>query len=262
MALHIDTIGTGPDLVMLHGWSLHCGLFDGIADALAEEFTVHFIDLPGHGHNANVPLPGNIDVLAALLLEAAPQTAHWLGWSIGGMAAMAATVAEPQRVEKLVTVAATPRFVAGTDWPHAIPAATLEQMAGDLHTDYRKTVKNFLSLQVLGDDHAQSLLRDLRSRLYAHGDPEAQSLEHGLDILHDTDLREAVQSIRQPWLSIMGSRDRLASPKIGEWLERNVANSRNVTIPRAAHAPFISHREEFLDELCNFLDGQEPATGR
>ena len=251
--LVVDTVGAGPDLVMLHGWSLHCGLFDGIADALAGNFTVHFIDLPGHGHNAHIPLPDNIEALAKLLLDAAPGSACWLGWSIGGMAAMAAAVQAPERMTRLVTVAATPRFVADTDWPHAIPAATLEQMARDLHADYRRTVKNFLSLQVLGDDHAQSLLRDLRARLYAHGDPETTSLEHGLDILHDTDLRAAVRKIEQPWLSVMGSRDRLASPKIGAWLEANVASCRNVIIARAAHAPFISHREEFLAGVNAFL---------
>ncbi|MDX1444485.1 MAG: pimeloyl-ACP methyl ester esterase BioH, partial [Gammaproteobacteria bacterium] len=233
MTLKVDIFGTGPDLVMTHGWSLHCGLFDGIADALAEGFTLHFIDLPGHGHNASVPLPSTVEALAEMLLDAAPERAHWLGWSIGGMAAMAAASLSPGRVTKLVTVAATPRFVAGEDWPHAIPAPTLEQMARDLHADYRKTVKNFLSLQVLGDDHAQSLLRDLRAQRYAHGEPEAESLEHGLDILHDRALREAVRQVSQPWLSIMGSRDRLASPKIGEWLEEHVASCRNVTIPRA-----------------------------
>jgi pimeloyl-[acyl-carrier protein] methyl ester esterase len=255
MTLRVDTVGTGPDLVMLHGWSLHCGVFDGIADALAEQFTVHFIDLPGHGHNAAIELPDHMDAVAGMLLEAAPESAHWLGWSIGGMAAMAAAVSAPERITKLVTVAATPRFVSdgSDDWSHAIPVTTLDDMAADLASDYRKTVKDFLSLQVLGDDHARSLLRDLRERLYAHGEPSSASLANGLRLLHDTDLRDAVKGLQPPWLSIMGQRDRLASPRIGEWIASNVTSARNVTIPRAAHAPFISHREEFLDAVTNFL---------
>lgn len=252
--LRVDSIGTGPDLVMLHGWSLHCGVFDCIADALAERFTVHFIDLPGHGHNASVRLPGDVNELAGMLLDAAPGLAHWLGWSIGGMAAMAAAIRAPGRIGRLVTVSATPKFVAGEDWPHAIPAVTLEQMAQDLRNDYRKTVKNFLSLQVLGDDHAQSLLRDLRQRLYAHGDPEEASLENGLEILRATDMRDSLKNITSPWLSIMGSRDRLASPKTGEWLEKTVESCRNLTIAKAAHAPFISHRDEFLQAVFEHLD--------
>lgn len=253
MSLHVDTIGTGPDLVMLHGWSLHCGLFDGIADALAENFTLHFIDLPGHGHNAGIAMPDDVQQLAAIVLEAAPERAHWLGWSIGGMVAMAAASRAARRIERLVTVAATPRFVASDDWPHAIPADTLEAMADDLLGDYRRTVKQFLSLQVLGEDHAQSLLRDLRKRLWAHGDPEEHSLSNGLAILHDADLREAVERIELPWLSIMGQRDRLAAPQIGEWIAASAPQARNVTLAGAAHAPFISHREEFLDELRQFL---------
>ncbi|HEY0722138.1 MAG TPA: alpha/beta fold hydrolase, partial [Gammaproteobacteria bacterium] len=49
--LHIEVRGTGPDLVLLHGWGLHGGLFRSLADRLAPHFRLHLVDLPGHGRS-------------------------------------------------------------------------------------------------------------------------------------------------------------------------------------------------------------------
>ncbi|HEX7031357.1 MAG TPA: pimeloyl-ACP methyl ester esterase BioH [Gammaproteobacteria bacterium] len=253
MPLKVDSLGEGPDLVVLHGWALNCGLFDGIADALAARFRVHFIDLPGHGHNAGVELPANIDDVARLVLEAAPRNANWLGWSLGGQTALAAAVMAPERVTRLVTVASTPRLVAGPDWPKAVPESTLQEMARNLHSDFRRTVKDFLSLQVLGDEHAQALLRELRKKAYAHGEPRPASLATGLKILHELDLRPRLGGVRAPLLAVMGSRDRLAPPSADEFLAENVPDGRNITIRGAAHAPFISHPGEFMKVTMDFL---------
>lgn len=255
MRLRVDSMGSGDDLVVLHGWALHCGLFDCIADVLATHFRVHFIDLPGHGHNADSVLPPDMRKLALYVLDAAPDRAHWLGWSLGGMTALMAAAMAPRRVRKLVTVASTPRFVASPDWPRAIPVATLEAMADELKDDFHVTVKNFLSLQVLGDDQAFSLLRELRDKAYAHGEPTASSLANGLKILHDTDLRPQLRDIQSPLLAIAGSRDRLAPPAAAQALANLVADGRSVTIAKAAHAPFISHRDAFLDAVLDFLQG-------
>ncbi len=46
---HYDTSGSGPLLVLLHGWGDRLETFDGIADKLAKQFTVVRLDLPGFG---------------------------------------------------------------------------------------------------------------------------------------------------------------------------------------------------------------------
>ena len=42
-------IGSGPDLVFVHGWPIHSATFREIAPRLAQHFTCHLIDLPGAG---------------------------------------------------------------------------------------------------------------------------------------------------------------------------------------------------------------------
>ncbi|MGH8172439.1 MAG: alpha/beta fold hydrolase, partial [Rhodanobacteraceae bacterium] len=95
--MHIETRGSGPDLVMLHGWAMHGGIFAPFADALAAHFTLHVVDLPGHGFSHDDT--GTLDPVecARRIAEAAPR-AIWLGWSLGGLIALRAALDRPDRV--------------------------------------------------------------------------------------------------------------------------------------------------------------------
>src|SRR5690606_495519 len=117
-AMHIETLGSGPDLVLIHGWALHGGVFAPLVERLAPRFRLHLVDLPGHGYSrdSDVPL-----LPAAVASEIASRTppAIWLGWSLGGLFALRAAASLPT-VRGLVMVAATPRFVRAPDWQHAV----------------------------------------------------------------------------------------------------------------------------------------------
>lgn len=177
----------------------------------------------------------------------------WIGWSLGGMVALANAIARPGSVSRLVTVAATPRFVTGDGWPHAVAPEDLARVADDLGSDFRRTVSNFLALQVHGDEHARALLRDLRPRLFAHGEPDARGLAAGLEILRATDLRARLGEVRAPLLAVGGGRDRLVPPAAGAALARAVVDGRSVVFARAAHAPFLSDPKRFLELVEEFL---------
>jgi pimeloyl-[acyl-carrier protein] methyl ester esterase len=82
--MDIKQMGQGPDLVLLHGWSMHSGVWQPLAELLAEKFTLHLVDLPGHGtsewHSDALQINNILDELERNV----PETAFWLGWSLGG----------------------------------------------------------------------------------------------------------------------------------------------------------------------------------
>ena len=49
MTLHVEVSGSGPDLVLLHGWGMNAAVWGEVATALAQHFRLHCVDLPGHG---------------------------------------------------------------------------------------------------------------------------------------------------------------------------------------------------------------------
>ena len=78
--MHINSIGQGPDLVLVHGWSMHSGVWQPLVDLLAEHFSCHLVDLPGHGQSDWHEGDFELSTLLAKLAEALPEKAIWLGW--------------------------------------------------------------------------------------------------------------------------------------------------------------------------------------
>ena len=243
--------GTGPvppSLVYLHGWGLHGGLW---ADVLAR-LPGRAPDLPGYG---GVPAPEPYDAvtLADGLAAELPEPVALVGWSLGGMVALALAARHPDKVAKLVLVGTSPAFVQRDDWPHGLAPEVLAGFAEALGQDYRATLLRFLSLQARGGDAARDVIGRLRETVFARGEPAAATLAAGLALLRDVDLRALAGQVRCPTLVVHGGYDTLCPPEAGRWLADRVRGARLALQPRAAHAPFLSHPEWFVDELGRFL---------
>ena len=215
-ALHLETVGQGADLVLLHGWGMHGGIWDGVRDALAAKYRLHIVDLPGYGASAQQD-PYTLAALAQLVAQCMPQPAHVCGWSLGGQVAMQLALDFPRRVNKLVLLSTTPCFRQREDWPHGMGDTTMREFAHSLELDYVATLKRFLSLQARSGDDAREVIAALRAKLFERGEPPLATLRGGLAIQRDIDLRGVVAGISQPTLLIHGERDTLTPLGAGEW---------------------------------------------
>lgn len=250
MSLHVDTMGQGPDLVLLHGWGLHGGVWGPIAETLAEHFTLHLVDLPGHGHSRARPID-DLDGIVRDVAAVVPREYSLAGWSLGGQVAM--RLAQRHAPAHLVLLATTPCFVNREDWSEAMRPAVLADFARRLGSDYRATLNNFLALQVLHDSAARATLRQLTQTLFLRGEPHADVLDKGLDLLAQTDLRPEVVHIATPTLVVHGDRDALTPAGAGRWLAKNIRGAQYMELAGAAHAPFLSHHAAVADAMLSFL---------
>lgn len=255
--VYFEQTGTGPDLVLVHGWGLHAGIFSGLVDQLASNYRVTTVDLPGHGRSATPDHHFDLDKTADVLANLIGKPAVWLGWSLGALVAMNVAIRHAEAVKALVLVSATPRFVKGEDWPHAMALETLEGFAVGLTEDYQATLNRFLSLQVGKEKNSRELIRRLREQLFVHGEPDPIALAAGLDILRDTDLRSQLATLEQSALIINGGRDRLTPPAAGEYLANVLPQGQYSLFEDAGHAAFLSHSQEFVARLKSFLNEQQ-----
>jgi len=259
VTLHVEIRGQGPDLVLLHGWALHGGMWGPWLGELERHARLHVLDLPGHGRSDWSVGTGDLAGLARAVFPCVPRGAAILGWSLGGMLALELARQHPRHLRALLLVATTPKFLAGADWEHGLQPEVLAEFTRGLEQDYRRTVHNFLALQTRGDERAHETLRLLRAGLAAHGEPDRRSLAAGLDILRDTDLRDALPHITLPALVVAGEHDRLTPPRAGHELAARLPAARFHRIGRSGHAPFLSHPAEVLAEVSAFLSRHPPA---
>jgi len=252
MSLYVKTIGIGEPVVMLHGWGMHGGIWESTAARLAESFAVHIVDLPGHGES-NPPDSFTLDSVVGQLDAKFEQPVTVVGWSLGGIIAQHWALRESQKIKRLVLVATTPSFARRDDWDSGMPQETLTQFAMELEKNFVATLRRFLALQVRGSEGERELLSVLRELLFIRGEPHLNALRGGLDILRDADLRSELPAINQPALVIAGQRDKLTPPAASHFMAQVMLNARMVKIAGAAHAPFLSHQDIFIEHVKSFL---------
>lgn len=249
--MHIDVIGTGPALGLVHGWAMHGGLFAPLIERLRAHRTLHIVDLPGHGHARDDARALDPAAIAAELV-ARVADATWLGWSLGGQVALHCALDHPHAVRGAILVASSPKFVRSDDWPHGVSTTLFGEFGLALQRDFRGTLDGFLALEVAGSAHAQSELRNLRTHAFERGEPAPRALLDGLALLDTTDLRARLPDLRVPSLWIAGRRDRLVPPAAMTAAAALCPGGESLVIRDAGHAPFLGAPDAVADAVLGF----------
>jgi pimeloyl-[acyl-carrier protein] methyl ester esterase len=256
MSLSVVNIGSGDNLVLLHGWGLNLAVWDGLVDELAARYTLTLVDLPGHGlssHDSADNIASMADQVAAVI----PPQSTVLGWSLGGQVALQLATHHADKVAALILIATTPKFVASDDWPHGVKAEVLNDFASRLSTNYAATIRNFLALQVLHSNITRATTRvtfvALQKSIISRGEPNIAKLMHGLNILAASDHRHSLSKIVQPTLVMQGDHDALTREPAAAWMSAQIPNATYLKIAHAAHAPHLSHHDQFINAIHNFM---------
>lgn len=261
--IHLETHGnteqTPHHLVLIHGWGMHGGVWQPLIKTLSKQYCVHIVDLPGMGFSPSTE-PYHLPALAERVLEVIPAQSDICGWSLGGLVAMQLAMMQPERVRRLVVVGGTPCFVNGDEfegraaWQYGVDGDVFYQFAQQIKQDYQSTLIKFLSLQCMGSSDSRNTIKQLRESFATRPTPTGQTLQQGLRVLMETDLRPDLERIRKPVLLVHGDRDSLAPVQAANWLAQHLPFARLRVISGAGHAPFLSHGTQFIETLAQFLE--------
>jgi pimeloyl-[acyl-carrier protein] methyl ester esterase len=248
--LNIKVSGMGPNLVLIHGWAMNSTVWSNWLEELNQSYRVFCVELPGHGESEYAQ-HWTMDELLEALAKQLPVTANVLGWSLGGMVALAYADKYPNRTDRLVLLASSAKFTQSEGWADAIEEETLELFEEGLVDNAKSTIKRFLLLQTHGMNANKKVNSWLKDSINMPLD--IRGLESGLQILKSADLREALQRVACPILLILGERDALIPVGVGaQSLKINPAIKLRV-IEQASHVPFISHQDEVTKSLNDFV---------
>jgi pimeloyl-[acyl-carrier protein] methyl ester esterase len=250
VTLHCESLGAGPDMVLVHGWGWHGGVWSTVAAHLAQHFRVWIPDLPGHGRSRDAAMGTLSDVVEAVHASV-PASATWVGWSLSALGALSA--ASAGLVRRLVLVSPTPRFVATADWAHGVSVDWMRQFSTDVAADSKRALERFASLHLAATGNDRLLLRRLRTELFSRELPSPEALRDGLAVLEQTDFRGNAGQLDVPTLIVHGAQDQLVPCAAGEWLAHKLPRSQWLRIDAAGHAPFLSHTDQFVDAVRAFV---------
>ncbi|MDP1665523.1 MAG: pimeloyl-ACP methyl ester esterase BioH [Methylobacter sp.] len=253
--IHLETFGKGKPIVLVHGWAMHTGIWREFAKQLAQNYRVTCIDLPGHGRSGKID-PFTLELISAELVHAVPeQSCCWLGWSLGASVVLDIADRYPERVSSLVLLAGNPLYTQTEQWP-GMDVSLLDDFADHLNKNCQATLLRFLSLQVNGLPNRKVLLTALKASVFECDAPDENTLQGGLKILKEADLRRVLSALTIPVSVILGSLDTLVPVAVGQEMQQLLPTLTLNIIDRAGHVPFLSHSRETLAIISRFMDEQ------
>ena len=248
MALHVERLGRGPRLVLVHGFTQTGRSWGDLATAFAQRHEVVLVDAPGHGGSAEVR--ADLPTGAELLVEVGGPAAY-LGYSMGARLALHAALAHPEAVEALVLLGGT----AGLD----DPADRAARVAHDRATSARIAqdgLEAFLDSWLAqpmfaGVPRARADLEDRRRNTIA-------GLRSSLE-LAGTGAQEPVWGrlgeLAMPVLVLAGADDAKFT-RIGQRLAEGIgANATFATVAEAGHAAHLERPDAFRSTVEGWLSG-------
>jgi pimeloyl-[acyl-carrier protein] methyl ester esterase len=242
------------ELVLLHGWGMNARVWQMIEPEIKQVFSgdVRSLNLPGFGGAPSPQRDYTLATAADLVAEQLKPNSIIIGWSLGGLFAVYLARKFPDKVSKVILVASTPYFSEATHWP-GIQPSVLDAFQLQLEKSATKTIERFLAIQAMGSEHAREDIKKLRALLAKAPEPDPHALKAGLDILKTQDLRDDMAKLEQPIYGLFGRLDSLVPKVVIEKIGALNPNFYCETLPKASHAPFISHRSEFITYLKTVL---------
>jgi pimeloyl-ACP methyl ester carboxylesterase len=247
----VREMGSGPAVVLVHGYPFDGAMWSGVARALSSRFWVLKPDLPGRGETS-APSAGTIgdsaDFLAAILAEL-PGHSGVAGFSMGGYVALDLARRQPGAFGALALV--DTRASADDD---AGKAGRDEAIATVRSSGAAAVVEGLLPRLLSPLSMSNRDLLERARRIMLRQKPE--TLEADLSAMRDRpDARASLSEIAIPTLVLVGEQDALTPPADARAMADAIPGAQFATVPGAGHLTPMERPGAVAAALADFFGG-------
>jgi pimeloyl-ACP methyl ester carboxylesterase len=255
--LYYERIGSGEDIVMIHGWASSGRMWQPLSEALQDKARCWMLDLAGFGQS---PLPANarpdvdqhLEWLIAFLEQHKLKPRMVIGHSMGGLLTLKLAHVRPDLAPSLVLVCpvVTGRFVFNanqvfTSQLWMMVSAKTEKFWSLIQSDSLAPV--FSAPLYVAPALHKRYVEDFKRTRWDAAIPSLESIAQ-------QSMQPHLASIQQPALVIVGGRDFTVPPEDGRLAAQQMPHARLVEIPTAHHQPLDESPTQFVREVRTFAD--------
>ena len=253
--MYYEVHGHGEPLLLimgLGGHSLDWGWI--LPQRLADRYKVILFDNRGAGRSDQPAGPFTIEQMTSdtvgLMDTLGIERAHIFGGSMGGMIALQMALDYPKRVDKLVLGATTAGGRSRTFPPTEIQKYFYPRLDLSAH-DYLQWTSSVCYPQEFIDAHPDIVEKKIQANL-AYPCTLASYMAQ-LEAFTAFDVDQRLGTIRAPAMVIIGKQDLLIPPPNSFQIAQNIPGAQIRVIEGAGHIFWISHPEETLSIVTEFL---------
>ena len=265
---HVSTLtmGSGPDVLLLHGLgSAKSSFFDTAAALARDGYRVHAVDLPGFGCSSKPALasygPGLFaDAMVGLLDELGIERAHLVGNSMGGRAAIEIGLRAPERVGAMALLCPAVAFVRREFHPlvralrpefgllpHSLGRGRIERQFWSLFADRDQVDPSVADIAV---DEFERIYRSPGARLAFLSCARAIYLERPFG---RGGFYPRLAGLEPPAMFVWGSHDKVIPAGFRRHVERWLPGAEQVTLEGCGHVPQVERPDRTNGLLRRFF---------
>lgn len=250
--LHSISQGQGPLVVLSHALGCDLGMWDGVAAALQDRYTVLRYDQRGHGQTPATAGRYGMDDLAddaaELIRAEGGGPVHFVGLSMGGMTAQALAARHPGLVRSLVIANSAASYDQAA---HAMWQARIDTvLARGVPAIADGALQRWFTPEFRADQAGGGAERVARLRAVLEATPAAPYAAACAAVANIA-LDAGNARIACPTLVIAGSRDEATPPAMSQAIADRIPGARLASLD-AAHLSAVEQPEAFAALLSDF----------
>jgi pimeloyl-ACP methyl ester carboxylesterase len=254
--------GSGPTVVLIHGFSSSLEIWDPIARRLEANHRVISIDLKGFGWTSrpagDYSPQAQAELAWKVLEQRGVKDVALVGHSWGASVVLAMALAHPERVRRIALYSA---YVFEAQVPSFFRWARLGGLGEMLFTlHYRERIEERVGLAYFDDRFLTPARVDRVEVELARPGAVAAALAAARGQNY-TDIERRYRELAQPALLLWGREDLVTPIHFGERLAAELPNSELVVVPRCGHIPMVEAEPRTTRALVQFLGHDVDKTG-
>jgi sigma-B regulation protein RsbQ len=251
--------GRGKQTILFsHGYGCDQTMWRHVLPAFEGGFRCAAYDLVGCGGSrvafdpqAYASLDGYAEDLLEVCRALGDEPVVLVGHSVSAMIGAAAAIRDPRRFRGLVMVGPSPCYMKDGSYDGGFTREDIASLIALLDAD-QKGWAAMMAPTIMGNDERPELASELAGS-FCRMDPVAA--RHFARVTFESDSRADLPRIPVPVLVLQCSDDVIAPVQVGQYVHRQVPDSRYVLMQATGHCPHLSAPEETAAAIRDFIDG-------
>jgi|SRR5579872_2591445 len=244
-------------MIFAHGFGCDQNMWRFVAPAFEKDFmTVVFdhvgaggSDLSAYDSAKYSTLSGYAKDVVEIGTELGLKDSVFVGHSVSSMIGVLAARQAPGMFGKLVLIGPSPRYIDDDGYVGGFSAQQIEELLRFLDSNHMGWSMQMAPM-IMGNPDRPELGQELTNS-FCSADPEiAKAFAR---VTFTSDNREDLAEVFLPTLVLQCSEDIIAPPEVGEFVARNIPNSRMIVLDATGHCPNLSAPEEVIAAMRPFV---------
>lgn len=261
---NVKVFGKGArTLLFAHGFGCDQNMWRFVTPAFEEDYQIVLFDYVGSGKSDlsaySAERYGSLDGYAQDVLDVCAaldlSDVIFVGHSVSGVVGILASIREPERFERLILVAPSPRYLNDPpDYAGGFERADIEGLLLMMEKNYMGWA-HYLAPVVMGNPQQPELGQELEAS-FCSTDPVIA--RRFAEVTFFGDNRSDLPEVPVPSLILQCADDLIAPLEVGDYLHRQLPHSTLHRMKATGHCPQMSHPEETIQAMKDYLSVAQP----